>query len=69
MKIEFTDSRYRFEAGHAPKGYGYWGFKFEGSYEFWHSGTLTEAKKACRKYVREVAPEGYTETVYVDILP
>ena len=69
MKIEFTDSEYRFESGHAPKGYGRWGFEFEGSYEFWHTGTLTEAKKACREYVKKVAPVGYAETVTVNILP
>ena len=69
MKVEFTDSEYRFENGRAPKGYGYWGFAFEGSYEFWCYGTLTEAKKACRAYVKEVALDGYVGTVTVNVLP
>ena len=47
MKIEFTDSEYRFEHGKAPKGLGWWFFKFEG-HEFETTGTLTEAKKKCR---------------------
>lgn len=68
MKIEFTDSEYRFENGRAPKGYGMWEFSFEG-YEFWAPGTLTEAKKACRAKVREVAPAGYVGSVIVNILP
>lgn len=69
MKIEFTDSEYRFESGHAPKGYGYWGFEFEGGREFWAYGTLTEAKKACRAHIHGIAPKGYAGTVYVNILP
>jgi hypothetical protein len=68
MKVEFSDTIYRFECGKAPKGRGGWGFSFEG-YEFWAQGTLTEAKKACMAYVREVAPKDYTGTVVVDILP
>ena len=68
MKIEFKDSMYRFENGHAPKGYGQWLFSFEG-YTYWTSGTLTEAKRHCREYVKKVAPEGYTGTVYVNIEP
>lgn len=69
MKIEFTDSEYRFENGHAPKGFGRWGFQFEGSYEFWATGTLGEAKKACKAYIKEVAPIDYVGTVTVNILP
>lgn len=68
MKIEFTDSEYRFENGHAPKGFGYWGFSFEG-HEFWARGTLTQAKKECRAEVKRVAPHGYTLPVTVNILP
>lgn len=68
MRIEFTDREYRFENGKAPKGYGFWGFTFEG-YEFWKRGTLTEAKKACREYVKQVAPADYVGTVDVNILP
>lgn len=68
MKIEFTDSEYRFENGHAPKGYGMWGFSFEG-HEFWSTGTLTQAKKACRDEIKRLAPEGYTGCVEVNVLP
>ena len=68
MKIEFHDSEYRFEHGHAPKGYGYWLFSFEGL-EFWAKGTLSEAKKQCREHIREIAPAGYSETVDVNIEP
>ena len=67
MKIEFVDTKYRFEHGHAPKGYGYWGFKF-GGLTFWAWGTLTDAKKSCKSYVREaVLPDAGTVTV--NILP
>lgn len=68
MKYEFSDSEYRFENGHAPKGYGYWGFSFEGL-EFWAYGTLTEAKKACKAEIRRVAPADYIGTVFINILP
>ena len=68
MKIEFTDREYWREHMKAPKGRGYWGFEFEG-YEFWATGTLGDAKKACKAEVRKVAPEGYTGIVYVNILP
>lgn len=68
MKIEFTDREYRFEHGKAPKGFGHWFFTFEG-YERWEMGTLTEAKKKVRAYVKEVAPKDYVGTVYVNIEP
>lgn len=67
MRIEFSNSEYMREHGKPPKGRGWWMFKFEGSYEFEASGTLTEAKSKCREYVRSVAPEGYSETVVVTI--
>lgn len=68
MAIEFNDSEYRYEDGCAPKGYGYWGFAYEG-YEFWTTGTYTEAKKACRKDVKEHAPKDYHGYVEVKVLP
>lgn len=68
MRIEFSDSEYRFENGHAPKGFGYWGFEFEG-HEYWTSGTLTEAKKACKAEVKRFAPAGYVGNVCVKVLP
>jgi len=68
MKISFSDTEYRREHGSNPKGYGFWGFTFEG-YEFWASGTLTDAKKKCKEEIKRVAPEGYTGIVTVNILP
>lgn len=68
MKIEYSTYEYEFENGRSPKGYGYWGFSFEG-YEFWASGTYGDAKRACTKEVRRLAPKGYTGTVTVKVLP
>lgn len=68
MRIEFSTREYENEHGVKPRGYGFWLFEFEG-YEYEAKGTLTEAKKACKKYVKEVAPEDYTGEVYVNILP
>lgn len=68
MTIEFMSREYMREHGRQPKGRGFWGFEFEG-HEFWHNGTLAECKKACREYVKTVAPEGYTGFVTVNILP
>ncbi len=68
MTVTFLDNVYRYENGKAPKGYGRWGFSFEG-YEFWATGTLSEAKKECRKEIKRLAPENYSGEVYVDIMP
>ena len=68
MKIIFTDTEYKFENGHAPKGYGHWLFTFEG-HERWEVGTLTEAKKKVKEYIKQIAPTGYAEDVYVNIEP
>ena len=68
MKIEFTDTEYRFEHGKAPRGYGVWLFAFEG-YTFEARGTLTEAKKACRNHIRVIAPADYVGTVIVNVEP
>ena len=68
MQIIFLSREYEAEHGHSPKGYGFWVFSFEG-YTFSASGTLTEAKKACRTHIRQTAPKGYTETVFVNIEP
>ena len=68
MKINFSDTEYRREHSKSPKGYGFWGFTFEG-HEFWASGTLTDAKKKCEEEIKCVAPEGYTGIVTVNILP
>lgn len=66
MKIEFSSWEYLKAYGKEPKGRGWWIFFFEG-YEFSAVGTLTEAKRACREYVKSVAPKGYKETVVVKI--
>lgn len=68
MKIEFTTREYQWEHGKTPKGTGYWMFDFEG-YQFEAWGTLTEAKKACKEYIKKIAPKDYTETVYVNVMP
>lgn len=68
MTIEFSTREYLREHMRMPKGYGYWGFEFEG-HEFWAYGTLTEAKKACRAHIKEVAPAGYDGYVVVKVLP
>lgn len=68
MTIIFSSREYEFENGRKPKGFGYWGFEFEG-HEFWATGTLGEAKKACMKEIRRIAPAGYTMMVEVNILP
>lgn len=70
MKIEFTDSEYIYEHGHAPKGRGCWMFSFEG-YEYTAPCclTLTEAKKHCKEEIKRLAPSDYVGTVYVNILP
>lgn len=68
MRIWFDDNEYRYEHNKAPKGYGCWGFTFEG-HEFWAHGTLTEAKKACRQEVKRLAPKNYKDDVWVNVLP
>ena len=67
MKIEFSTYAYRREYGHDPGGRGMWWFSFEGCYEFSHLGLYRDAKKACREYVKSVAPAGYTGTVIVKV--
>lgn len=68
MRIEFSDREYRYEHDRAPRGRGWWFFTFEG-HEFEHTGTLTEAKQACREYIRKIAPADYAGTVRVNIEP
>lgn len=68
MRIEFSDREYRYEHDRAPRGRGWWLFTFEG-HEFEHTGTLTEAKQACREYIRKIAPADYAGTVRVNIEP
>ena len=66
MDIVFNTNRYTWTYGHSPKGRGSWWFSFEG-YEFSHCGTYSEAKAACKKYIKSVAPANYNETVFVEV--
>lgn len=68
MKIEFTDTTYWWAHGKAPRGNGWWFFKFNDQ-EFEATGTLTEAKKKCRAHIKEVMPKDYVGTIYVSIEP
>lgn len=68
MAIVFTTREYLRDHGRLPRGRGYWGFEFEGR-DFWATGTLTEAKAACVRHIREIAPKGYDKVVYVNVLP
>ena len=64
MKIEFSTRDYEWAYGKQPRGRGWWWFTFEG-YEYSTCGTFTEARKACRDYIKSLAPKGYTQTVRV----
>jgi len=66
MKIEFNTNYYENEYGKRPSGRGFWWFSFQG-YEFSHCGLYTEAKKACREYVKQVAPKDYIGDVIVKV--
>lgn len=66
--VVFLMREYTSEHGRAPRGRGYWGFEFE-DMEYWTQGTLTEAKKACIQHIREIAPQGYNDTVLVNVMP
>ena len=68
MTIIFSTREYQHEHGKAPKGYGYWGFEFEGL-TCWEKGTLRDAKRMAMATIRKAAPAGYTGTVEVNILP
>lgn len=68
MKVEWMTDEYVFEHGESPKGYGYWGFTCEG-YEFWASGTYTEAKKNVKAQIKKVAPADFKGTVYASVMP
>lgn len=67
MRIEFTTRDYEASHGRRPRGKGIWWFDIEG-FEFQSFGTLTEAKKECRKKIRETIPESKC-TVYVSVMP
>lgn len=50
MKIEFLINEYVFSHGHAPRGHGYWAFKFSrnGAPFFVPSCSYAEAKRQVR---------------------
>lgn len=67
MKVEFNTYAYECEYGKRPSGRGSWFFSFEGRYTFDYCGLYSEAKKACRDYVKKVAPKDYVGTVTVKV--
>lgn len=67
MQINFNDSIYRADNGRSPKGHGLWEFKYNGR-GFWHIGTLTEAKAACREDVCNRVPQGFNGVITVNII-
>lgn len=68
VKIEISTRKYQYEYGKNPRGYGSWAFAFEGYEEFAPSSTYGDAVKWIKNKVREMAPEYYTGTVYVEVL-
>lgn len=66
MDIFFDTRKYEAEYGHAPRGRGWWWFTFEGM-DYSTSGTYTEAKNNCKKYIRSITPHGYVDPVYVTV--
>lgn len=69
MKIEFSNRQQLIAYGRVMRGYGNWGFEYLGK-RFWTTGTLTEAKKACREYIRKTEnPKDCICGVYVEVLP
>lgn len=68
MKIEFSNRQQLIAYGKAMRGYGNWGFEYLGK-EFWTVGTLTEAKKACRKHIQQTEDsKAYPFGVRVEIM-
>lgn len=68
MKVEFSNRQQLIAYGKVMRGYGLWGFEYLGK-EFWTTGTLTEAKKACREHIKQT--EGsklHPYVVYVEIM-
>lgn len=65
MTITFNTTVYGWANGHAPRGFGNWGFEFEGT-EFWFAGKYSEAKRACIKQIKAVTNDAY---VMVEVLP
>ena len=50
MKTQINTSKYQYNHGKAPRGYGYWAFLDKsGDVVMWHTGTYSEAKKAAEQ--------------------
>jgi hypothetical protein len=50
-RIEFSTTQYQFSHGKQPRGYGYWGFFFDGESEpQFYTGKFSDAKKTARAY-------------------
>lgn len=69
-QIIFDIRDYKIVHGKAPKGRGTWVFFFGHcweDYEFWCSGTYTEAKKQCVQYVKSVVGADYSRFINVNV--
>lgn len=66
MDIIFQTRDYERTYGHKPRGHGWWYFTFEGL-DFSATGTYSEAKRDCARHIREIAPHGYKDPVYVNV--
>ena len=65
--IVFSTREFRTSHMTEPRGYGYWGFFFEGRGEAWFtSGTFAEAKRAAKEEARRRFNEG---TVVIEVAP
>lgn len=68
MKVEFSNRQQLIAYGKVMLGYGLWGFEYLGK-EFWTTGTLTEAKKACREHIKQTEDSKlHPYGVYVEIM-
>jgi len=68
MKIEFSNRQQLIAFGKCHRGYGNWGFEYLGK-EFWATGTLTEAKKACREHIKQTEDsKAYPAGIRVEIM-
>lgn len=69
MTINFSDSKYRFSHGKAPKGRGWWLFQIglDGDMDKWFGAgwTLTEAKKAAKEEAKRRFPDEQFVTIYI----
>ena len=68
MDIVFLTREFEAEYGRSPRGRGWWAFSFEGM-QFQSVGTFTEAKRLCKQHIKDIAPHGYRQTVFVNVEP